>query len=388
MNKPVHYVSLGVQGVARVFPEGCLGSMPELEILWHPTTAPAARVAIVGGDRVLALAHGILAAMGVAPEAEPGQAPDPRAKELLAAQERIASLEGALDLAGKQMEEAQAEVRRMIAAAEKAKRKPDEDAGWPQGVSRAEYKTWKEAQQAAGVKEGLTPREYKRQRDAAAEPAAPVEEPPPVVIIPEAEVTTAPEPEAPHLTEAGLAETQAIIDAADIHPILGHQRPPAAPIPTRFLELPEAKMEQGERVTLLVKRDDGTWGTPQAILDRVFPGSSQHQVRLVGAAVPFVIDEDRIKASPFDDLSEDAEPAGPDTPAPTFIAPPAEDTERFLTVDERKAFIAQTVKMGMRPERVQSLMDEHLGFTDTGRLTPEKRDALMPHLENAAKVLF
>lgn len=344
MNKPVTYIHLGSQGAARVYPEGSLSDQPELDIFWHPNTGQPSRVNLIGRERVLELAHGILAAMGVSAEAPAPQVPDLRAKVIVELQERIASLEGALDLAGSQMEEAQAEVTRMRAAAEKPKRAP---------------------------------------RKAA-------EEAPPVVLIPEAELTDNPAalPEETHLTAAGLAETQAIIDTMDQGSMPGITAELAPnPIPERWRTLPEPKLLEGERVTLLMKREDGSWGTPQATLVRVYPGSSQQLVQIEGRA-PFTIDEDRIKASPFTDLADDAEFADPAAPPPTFITSPAGDPERFLTVEERKAFIALTVKMGLKPEKVQALMDEHLGFADTGRLTPEKRDALMPHLENAAKVLF
>lgn len=431
-------IDLGPATIARVYPEwehernGT--PVPNLQV-YGTTGAGVCRIDLKGKDRLVTLATAILSALGEAP-AE--QSPSQAAKELITTREqlvvaenRIASLEGALNLAGKQMEEAQAEARRLACVleeqAEARGRKPRKRAtpeatpapaepatpDLPEGVTREEFEAWAESQRARGVTEHVDPHEYKRLRDAGlVDRAAVAAKPSPVATVAEASIPRDPAPEValpvdhgahhgplqagglatvevateagrpdePHLTEAGLAETQAVIDAMPEDPIVGGG--PAPAYPEGWLRLPEPKLEVGETVVVLVvdAAAPGGWSTPEGVVMQVFPDAHKATVK-IGDATPCVTDTDKLKALP----------AGPAIDWETVPKDEAEDedADRFLTPDERKAFIRHTTeRLGFSADRVQAAMDEYLGFTATERLTLAKRDLVLAKLEDQVKLLF
>lgn len=344
MNTPT-LIDLGPATIARVYPEWERerdgAPVPRLQVFGTTGGDGTARIDVHGKERLVTLARAILSALNEAP-AE--QSPSQAAKELITTREqlvvaenRIASLEGALNLAGRQMEEAQLEVKRLG------------DVLSEQAEAR-----------------GRAPRRKRATPEATA---------------PEVEVATeAGRPDEPHLTEAGLAETQAVIDAMPEDPIVGGG--PAPAYPEGWLRLPEPKLEVGETVVVLVAdaAAPGGWSTPEGVVMQVFPDAHKATVK-IGDATPCVTDTDKLKALP----------AGPAIDWETVPKDEAEDedADRFLTPDERKAFIRHTTeRLGFSADRVQAAMDEYLGFTATERLTLAKRDLVLAKLEDQVKLLF
>jgi hypothetical protein len=322
------YVDLGRAACARIYPEE-----PELQVM-ATTAQGVVRFEVKGAERIASLAHGIFAALGIAPE---GPADTDMHRQLLVARERIESLEGALDLAGKQMEEAQAEVRRLAEAKPRTRKPKATDVEVDQTGHPIPPPRVRSPEEAA-----------KEQRIADLVDAKPADD---------------------HPTEEALVAMDAVIEAMDPGVLPG--TPVARVVPQAWLELRPPALEVGERVSVLLADDaaEGGYATHLGTVETVFPGAEQVTVALDGRA-PAVYDLDRVKAAP---------PAEP---------PAADDPERFLTLDERKAFIQHTQKLGLEPEKVRALMEEHLGISTSDRLTPAKRDTLNAILLNLVAVPF